>query len=83
MRISVRLIAPRGGMPPDFDADGRATVDLDDGGSLADLLDGLELPNRDIYMTLVNGESVVAANRAAYVMADGDELTLFPPLQGG
>ena len=78
MRVTVELIAIAS-------ASGHrhACVDLADGATPNDLLEALDLPNDEPYMTLVNGLSVAPGRRAATRLAEGDNVIVFPPLKGG
>ncbi len=78
MRITVELIAIASGSGHRHDC-----VDLADGATPNDLLEALDLPDDESYMTLVNGLSVAPRRRAATRLAEGDKVTIFPPLKGG
>ncbi len=62
-----------------------ATVELPEGASVADLLDRLSEPAKDLAPTLrgiavsVNAEYATAAQ----VLCEGDEVGLLPPVSGG
>ena len=78
MRVNVELIAlaHESGNRHNY-------VDLADGATPDDLLEVLDLPDDEAYMTLVNGLSVAPGRRAATRLADGDKVIIFPPLKGG
>ena len=78
MKINVELIALVHGHGRYHDC-----VDLEDGATPDDLLEVLALPDDESYMTLVNGLSVAPRRRAATRLAEGDKVTIFPPLKGG
>ncbi len=78
MRVKVELIAIASGSGHHHDC-----VDLADGATPNDLLEVLDLPDVESYMTLVNGVSVAPGRRAATRLADGDKVIVFPPLKGG
>ena len=85
MKINVELIAlvrghghHRAGLGHHHDC-----IELDDGATPDDLLEVLDLPNDESYMTLVNGLSVAPDRRAATRLAEGDKVIVFPPLKGG
>ena len=59
------------------------SLELDDGATPDDLLEVLDLPADEPYMTLVNGVPVSPGRRAATRLADGDKVIVFPPLKGG
>ena len=76
MRVTVELIAIPSGHRHDC-------VDLADGATPNDLLEALDLPDDEPYMTLVNGLPVAPGRRAATRLSDGDKVIVFPPLKGG
>ena len=78
MRVGVELIAIAS-------RHGRRSLSLElpDGATAEDLLEGLDLPDDESYMTLVNGYAVAPGRRAATRLADGDKVIVFPPLKGG
>ena len=84
MKVEVRLYANLRERLPDAPR-GRATLELDEGASLQDLLDRLGIPPAQAQMVLVNGVQAVRAPaaRAARALAAGDEVAIFPPLAGG
>ena len=75
MKVSVSVIAIGGGAEHE--------MDMADGATIADVLAALALPKAESYATLLNGQSVSAADRRAHPMNDGDTLTVFPPIEGG
>jgi sulfur carrier protein ThiS len=58
---------------------GRADLALPDGSRVADLLAALRLPPAVQAVVLVNGRPADDATP----LCDGDEVTLFPPMEGG
>ena len=83
MKVRIKLISPIVSPPPGFDKFGIAVVDIDCEATLADTLARFDLTVQEPYMTLVNSETIVASERDRHVMGDGDEVTIFPPIQGG
>lgn len=63
--------------------DGIGDIPLKDEGSLADAMRMVHLAPDEPFMTLVNGEPVGPEDRAAHVMKDGDQIVVFPPIEGG
>jgi molybdopterin converting factor small subunit len=84
MRIHVRLFANLRDRFPSGDR-GRGNVDLDDGASLADLIDRLEIPDPQVQMVLVDGQQVRrnASGREDRILRDGQTVSIFPPVSGG
>lgn len=59
--------------------DSRFEVELPEGASLADLFILLEIPDSVLRVSLVNGRDT-APDR---ILNNGDEVVLFPPVEGG
>jgi molybdopterin converting factor small subunit len=68
---NLRDYAPAGG--------GRAELTLADGATVADLFAALRIPATVEAVMLVNGRRAEAGTR----LKSGDEVTLFPPMEGG
>ena len=83
MKITVKLLSIAGSPPSGFDEFGVRVIDMVAGSTVVDLLAGLSLPSEEVYTTIINGEIVPPENRADTKLADGDEITLFPAIQGG
>jgi molybdopterin converting factor small subunit len=84
MRIHVRLFANLRDRFPGGDR-GKGDVDLDDGASLADLINRLEIPDPQVQMVLVDGQQVprTTSGREERVLQDGETVSIFPPVSGG
>ena len=84
MRVHVRLFANLRDRFPSG-ARGQGDVDLDDGASLADLIERLEIPDPQRQMVLVDGQQVLrkARGRAERILQDGETVSIFPPVSGG
>ena len=52
---------------------------LDDGATVRDLLDKIEIPSSHVSIILVNGLS----SGTEQVLSHGDVVSLFPPVAGG
>jgi molybdopterin converting factor small subunit len=59
---------------------GVTELELEAGGSVASALQKLGIAARGVHLVMVNGQMETDTTRA---LADGDELTLFPPVAGG
>ena len=55
-------------------------LELPDDATIADALEGLEVPPKAVQTCTVNGKFV---HDRSHPLADGDELTLLPPVGGG
>lgn len=63
--------------------DGIGEIPVKDGGSLADAMRMVGLDPDEHYMTLINGDPVSPENRAGRALKDGDQVVVFPPIEGG
>jgi molybdopterin converting factor small subunit len=84
MQVQLRLFASLRDRLPDTKR-GQGAVEIQEGASLLDLIEHLEIPDRQAQMVLVNGEQAPrrAEARAALVLAEDDVVSIFPPLAGG
>ena len=65
-------------LPEHADGD-RVTLALDEGATVGQVLQGLHIPLGIPCLSVVNGRDAAPEQ----ILADGDVLTLFPPLAGG
>ena len=80
MRIAVKLMASlRSKLPPGSQG-GKAALDVDEGAAVAAVLERLGIGAGHVHLVMVNGDMEMDRDRA---MAEGDELTVFPPVAGG
>lgn len=79
MKIEVRLFATLATYLPD-ESDGRsATLEIPDGGMVGDVVRSLGIPGDTPFITMINGRDAALDQP----LADGNVLSLFPPLAGG
>lgn len=80
MSIKIKLMAAlRNKLPPGSQG-GVAVIDVEPGATVAMALEKLGIASGRVHLVLVNGSMEPERNRA---LADGDELTVFPPVAGG
>ena len=79
MKVEVHLFATLAPYLPAGAAGDGVTLDLPDGTSVAEVIRSLELPRDLECLVVVNGRDAPPDHR----LADGDVLSLFPPLAGG
>jgi molybdopterin converting factor small subunit len=78
MRINIKLMgALRNQLS---NTQGSAEIDMESGATVDLVLEKLQLPTSRVHLVMVNGEMV---HNRARPLADGDELTFFPPVAGG
>lgn len=63
--------------------DGIGEIPVKDGGTLADAMRMVGLDPDEHYMALINGDPVSPENRAGRALKDGDQVVVFPPIEGG
>lgn len=80
INVSVRLYASlRRFAPPGLAYGSSFVVTLPDASTLADLARRLELPPEETRQVFVHGRQ----RDLDYVLTDGDDLAIFPPIGGG
>jgi len=80
MEINLKLFATLRKKLPQGSSRGKATLDLADNVTINDLIQHLDIPLELAQMVLVNGEQTREFERA---LADGDQVSIFPPVAGG
>ncbi len=84
MKIKVKLVSfGDGPMPKGFDEYGEADLSFTAALSVSGLIDHLKLGGNETYMVLVNSETSPPSGRDEQVLKDGDDVAIFPPMQGG
>lgn len=63
--------------------DGIGEIPLKDSGTLADAMTMIGMNPEMGFMTLVNGDPVAPENRTEKTLNDGDQVVVFPPIEGG
>lgn len=79
MKIEVRLFATLAAHLPEGSEGGSATLEVSDGSTVRQLISSLGIPEVMPAIVLVNGRDAAPEQ----LLADGDVLTMFPPLAGG
>ena len=79
MKVAVHLTATlRAYLPPGAPGD-HVVLDVPDGATVDEVVQALHIPPHLERLTVVNGRDASPDQR----LAEGDELSLFPPLAGG
>ena len=82
MKILVRTAGLIGRYLPAGSQGNRASIEVADGATVANVMERLGLPEGS-YLVTLNGTAVPSAQRAQLTLNDGDNLALMPPLKGG
>lgn len=79
MRAKVKLFATLVGYVPGTEPGVPFEVELPNGSSLSDLMNQLNLPQRETKVIFVNGRM----RPLDYQLQDNDDVGIFPPIGGG
>ena len=81
MKIEIKLFATlRKLLPPDSDGT-KATIEVEDGLTVAGLIDQLQIPKEMAQLVLINGINI--EGEYSRVIQEGDTVSVFPPVAGG
>lgn len=69
-------------LPPNNDGHA-AELELSDGGTIAEAIEKVKLPDEKVHLILVNGVYVSPDLRATHVLSENDVLALWPAVAGG
>jgi len=68
---------------PYIDEWGDGVLPMENGSTVSDVLSAIGMAKDYTAIIMVNGETVAISLRAQHVLNPDDELTVFPPIQGG
>ena len=84
MKITFKLYASLTEyLPAESRYGNRVTLELDEGTSIAQVIEPFGLPQKMVHLVLVNGVYVAPAERLSHVLNEGDVLAIWPPIAGG
>jgi sulfur carrier protein ThiS len=83
MDISVTLFGGLRHYLPAGSSFNKCKISIDDGSSLADLLQKIPLPSDKTYMVILNDEKVAQDRLGEITIQGQDEVVLLPPIKGG
>lgn len=83
MEISVTLFGGLRHYLPAGSSFNKCQVAVDDGASLAELLDKVPVPSDKPYMVLLNDERVLDKDYGSITVRGDDSVVLLPPIKGG
>ena len=84
MKITFKLYASLTDyLPAESRYGNRVSLDLEEGTSIAQVIEPFGLPQKMVHLVLVNGVYVAPAERLSRVLIEGDVLAIWPPIAGG
>jgi molybdopterin converting factor small subunit len=79
IQVKVKLFATLRRFFPDYDPEKGIDVRIEEGSSIENLIQTLQLPQNEARVILINGISKMMTD----VIKDGDQISIFTPLGGG
>lgn len=83
MTVGFQLVSIDPSEAKGLGSNGIGEIPVKDGGTLADAMRMVGLPPDQPFMTLVNGNPVAQEARAEKLLTEGDQIVVFPPIEGG
>lgn len=83
MKITVKLVGALAKFAPAGESGGESVLDVESDVTPRRLLELLALPESQPYLVSVNQEVVPSANLDSRPLAEGDRVSIMPPLKGG
>ncbi|ARJ67529.1 molybdopterin synthase sulfur carrier subunit [Magnetospirillum sp. ME-1] len=83
MRVTLKLFALLGRFLPPGSVANAAPVEVPEGTDIAALIARFDLTEKDCHLVLKNGNFVPPDARATTRLAEGDVVSIWPPIGGG
>lgn len=83
MRVVFKLFASLADYLPAERRGNIVELDVAPGTTVGDLIIRYNVPEKSAHLVLVNGHYIAPAARAGRVLAEDDELAIWPPIAGG
>lgn len=83
IHIAFKLFASLSDYLPPGHRGNRLELEVEEGTTVADMIQRYRVPERSAHLVLVNGHFVPPAGRAGRRLEHGDELAIWPPIAGG
>lgn len=83
MKITMKLYASLGAHLPANAVRNEVVIDVADGTSILEILDGHNVPRESCHLVLLNGVFQAPFERSEPRLKDGDHLAVWPPVAGG
>ena len=82
-KATVKLFASLSEHLPEGAKENAAQINLEDGATISSVLAELGVPEELCYLVLLNGVFVPPSQRNSATVAEGDILSVWPPVSGG
>ncbi len=83
MQITIKLFAMLDKyLPPEAEKN-QAPLTVEDGATVTEVINSLNLPLEHCHLVLVDGVYVAPTERETRVLAEGEALAIWPPVAGG
>jgi sulfur carrier protein ThiS len=84
MLITFKLYASLGNyLPQEHRIGNQMPLAVNEGASIAQIIEPFGLPAKDVHLVLVNGSYVQPEDRLTRTLVEGDVLAIWPPIAGG
>ncbi len=83
MQITLKLYALLGKYLPPEAKKNEVSLDVEEGVTVADVLQRYSVPEDMCHLVLINGSFVPPGARESATLSDGDALAVWPPVAGG
>ncbi len=83
MDVSVTLFGGLRHFLPAGSSFNKCKIEIDEGSTLAALLQKIPVPSDKPYMVILNDEKVASVKFDEITIRDEDEVVLLPPIKGG
>jgi len=70
-------------LPPAARRSNVLNMEVDDGLTIAQIIEPFGMPEKLVHLVLVNGTYIAPEDRATKALKDGDVLAIWPPIAGG
>lgn len=84
MKITFKLFATlQDYLPPEGKKTNALTLELEEGTTVAQVVERFSLPLKLVHLVLIDGNFVPPAERDGRALREGETLAIWPPVAGG
>lgn len=81
--VTLKLYASLAAHLPAGASDNKATIEISDQVSVAEIIAQYQLPERLVHLVLVDGVYIEPEKRSSRILNTGEVLAIWPPVAGG